>query len=314
MKKVNKRVGSGFSATGLLRRAGRKVLRTVRRKADRVRMNQRAKSFYRTIPSAEVDAAVAAAQAKDALLVTIAFNRPDLLELQAELLNQHFLDPYHLVVGDNSPSPDSRQEIRRVCEHLGVSYVPIPPNPSTDPSRSHGLALTWVHRNVLERADVAYFGYLDHDIFPIRDVSYRDVVAAQGAYGHFRRAGRYLYYWPGLHFVANDYFARGNADFRPTWFGDVYADTGASNWKRYYSKLETNDLACFELENVVADDVTRPFDERTAQHSLQEAAFTLFDRDWLHLVNGSNWAGLDTDQKTAWLHAALSSTKEGGLA
>jgi len=70
---------------------------------------------------------------------------------------------------------------------MGVSYLPLPPSPATTPSMSHGLALNWIHRNIVERVEVDYTGYLDHDIFPIADCSYKSVVLRQGTYGHSQR-------------------------------------------------------------------------------------------------------------------------------
>lgn len=278
--------------------------------ARRVLVYPKVRAFYSTIDARAVEAAVQEGRGKQALLITVAFNRADLIQWQAELLNEHFLDAYHYVVADNSPVGPQRQAIRSVCDEMGATYIPLPPNPATGASLSHGLALNWVHRNVVEQADVDYVGYLDHDIFPIQDVSYRDITRSQRTFGHFQRAGQFHFYWPGLFFFASDFFRKGTADFRPVRLKGIYIDTGGGNWGRYYSRLHPESLSCFKLEDVWAHDPTAGFDKKSTHQTLQESAFTLFDRNWVHLVNGSNWAGLDTRAKTDHLRALLVETKQ----
>lgn len=276
----------------------------LKRNVPRALQAPRIWAFYRTSNPEQVWAGVEACEGKEAMLLTVAFNKPELIELQAKSLQRYFRDPYQLIVADNSSDANVRQEVQSICRSVGATYISLPPNPARNGGDSHGLALNWVHRHVIEKApaSIAYVGLLDHDIFALRAVSYRDIIQAQRAYGHFQRWGDYRIYWPGLHFFAVDYFSQG-ADFRPHSFGNLSADTGAGNWHHYYSNIDIDSLRCFTLEDAWAKDINRSFQKEWG--SKQEAAVTFFDRDWVHLVNGSNWAGVDMESKMEWLQAFL---------
>ncbi len=119
--------------------------------------------------------------------------------------------------------------------------------------------MNWVHRNILSRADTEYFGFLDHDVFPLRAVSYRDLIRQQRSYGTFQTAQRYRFYWPGLCFFATDYFRHGGANFLPVMFGETYGDTGAGNWSRHYRQLDVGTMRSFALRDVWAANPERPY-------------------------------------------------------
>ncbi len=300
------------SAVALGRRIAGPPVRSLRRRWRRAKRTvaplleyRGIRSFYRDMDKAEVDAAIAACRGKDALLITVAFNRPDLIELQSRSLRAHFTDSYQLVVVDNSPKAELREQIRRVCLNSGASYISLPRNPAKNGGDSHGLALNWAQRNLVAHAGTLYVGHLDHDIFALRDVSYSETIRTQKVYGHFQNWSGYKFFWPGLCFFASNFFDPERSDFRPKWFGDVYADTGAGNWLLYYSKMDVEGVKCFELKDVWADDITREFDKKGSGRSQQEAAFTLFDQDWVHLVNGSNWANVEMEGKIDRLRALL---------
>lgn len=103
----------------------------------------------------------------DVLIVTIAFNNPFIIELQAYLLKQFLRDAYKQIVLDNSMSPIAREQIQRICQHKNLSYVGLPCNHYSGKSHSysHGIALNWaVH--FLRRYKAPFIAFFDHDIFP----------------------------------------------------------------------------------------------------------------------------------------------------
>lgn len=283
-------------------RLARKALRRSRGAWSRGLVRLREPVFLRQdARSEEALRAVASADDKVALLVTVAFKRADLIEAQADLLRRFYDDSYTHVVVDNSPDGSWRDEIREVCKEAGSYYVPLPRNPAKKASYSHGFALNWAYRNIIREASVQYFGFLDHDIFPFRPVSYQEIVQLQGSIGHFQRSREYFFYWPGLVFFRKDFFSDGDVDFKPCTLGGVYLDTGGANWAAYYSRMSTSELDVFDIHDVWADEPSAKFDKRAATKTMQEAAFTILDERWVHLVNGSNWAGTDMEGKTGRL-------------
>jgi hypothetical protein len=232
----------------------------------------------------------------------VAFNRAELVGWQAERLSRFFTDSFVYVVADNSSDLDSRDRIRATCAAANAHYVSLPPMPtSLTPPQSHGLALNWIHHNISKRSRACYIGYLDHDIFPMQPVGYADIIEQQGSYGRIQRRGAFCYYWPGLMFVSRKFFGR-RANFLPRMLGPVgeasavYGDTGAGSW-RYSSRSRHPEPPRFFQEEYVKDLESEPVAAVEGEDALPESRLEVFDREWLHLVNGSNWAGVDMEAK-----------------
>lgn len=293
------------------RTAGKAGWRSARRTVSKLIRAPQILRFYRSgATSAPVKESIGRSEGRDALLVTVAFNRADLIALQAEAFAKWFTDSYFHLVVDNSSEMAVRDEIRAVCRAAGSGYISLPANPALRGSWSHGLALNWVHRNVTRNSGAKYVGYLDHDIIPFRCVAYRGIIDAQGVYGHPAFQGPYYYYWPGLVFYSVGYFDRGAPDFRPATIGGYGLDTGGGNCARYYSRLATAP-SVMHREDVWAEDLGRAFDPANdGGASIQEVGVHIFDRSWVHLVNGSNWKGIAMDEKNARLRTLLQRCRE----
>jgi len=104
------------------------------------------------------------------LYVSIAFERPEVIQLQAELMQKHCVGGVYIVV-DNSNSRLKASKIRDVCLNNNVLYLKLPNTLTNHPNRSHSLALQWIYQNIICELEVIGFGFLDHDIMPIRQVS-----------------------------------------------------------------------------------------------------------------------------------------------
>ena len=91
-------------------------------------------------------------------LVTIAYNKEDLIRKQIELVKSYVTDvDYHYVVVDNSPNKEKRRLIKDVCMENGVEYVPVPRYIDRLISTrlfgygiSHGAALNWMFYKYLQ--------------------------------------------------------------------------------------------------------------------------------------------------------------------
>lgn len=221
---------------------------------------------------------------RDGLVATVAFNRPDLTRWQIHLVRRHLAEANAFIVFDNSSDPRQRDEIRAACAETGVPYVALPAN-GFRTSRSHGAALNWIFRNYISRAEPAFFGFLDHDIFPIEPVSIRAKLEGHGVYGVPRNdtpteGGWFL--WAGYCFFAGKY-ARQRLDFFPT---ERYAmDTGGGNWPLIYRDIPAADVQIAEISWARAG----------AGDSMFEDFFQIVD-GWLHVVNASHWKQTRSDR------------------
>lgn len=226
----------------------------------------------------------------DGLVATVAFNRPDLTRWQVRLVGKFLAERSAFVVYDNSPDPAKRAEIRAICADAGVPYIALPANRFRN-SRSHGAAMNWIFANHVRRDRPAFFGFLDHDIFPIEPVSLVDKLGRHSIYG-LRRSdtptpdGWFL--WAGYCFFAAKY-ARQNLDFMPT---ERYTmDTGGGNWPLIFRDIAAKDVRFAELDWHRVGDGDNMYDD----------FFQLLD-GWLHVSNASHWRDPHSDRSRELLN------------
>lgn len=170
-------------------------------------------------------------------LVAISFNNPEAITKQAELIAEHLTEPYAYTVVDNSSDTAARIAIAAFCKQRGIGYVGLPPNPFSghNPSMSHGVALNWAYRHFVKPRAAAYFGFLDHDILPLKPRNLIPVLGQQGLYGlHQERSGTW-YLWPGYCFYSRTWADAKQLDFRP----QSGLDTGGANARWYTADAKT---------------------------------------------------------------------------
>ena len=249
-------------------------------------------------------------------LITVSFNNPKVIKYQINLIRKFAKGNYTIIICDNSNVREKAEAIKKVCEDLNVTFVRV--NPKKNPngySDSHGLALNWIYENVVKKRE-NNFAFLDHDIFPVKNINIEDYVKEQDFYGHKNRSHKdtllnkgMWYIWPGLSFFKYDVLKNKNANFGK-WrrFGFlkikvVGADTGSANWPVLYSKYDTDKLkfANTSFWNIrkncaVKDDEIRAL----AQTDLIQ----YFDNEnWLHMIDGSEWQ--DSKGKTEMVYEML---------
>jgi len=235
------------------------------------------------------------------VLAVIAFNNPELIRYQHSLIKLNVMDPFFYVVVDNSSDQRSRKEILDYCKDSGVPYIQCPKNPFSV-SWSHALVLDWFVRNFVKPKKVRYFGFLDHDIFPIRPTSILSVLRKQPIYGSMSwlpKDSHVWYLWSGFCFYDFQRIPTRSLDFTPgTWRNTDYTitDSGGSNWKGLYSKLNREEL-------VFADNKRVKFRDR---EDIEESDYLDYHGDWVHTIDGSYWKEIkDKNGKDAYIRRML---------
>jgi hypothetical protein len=171
------------------------------------------------------------------LLITIAYNYPDVIGQQIPLVKKHVRDCIH-VIADNSSNPVAAGTIRDLAGSHGSQYVRIPSFEWESPNASHSHALNWTWWNVIRPAGPAAFGFIDHDIFPVRAT---DPFAPLAGYPVAGRVwdgqfdGRW-HLWAGFCFFRTDYVNGRRLNFALDFYGGL--DTGGRNWKPLYRHLD----------------------------------------------------------------------------
>jgi hypothetical protein len=229
------------------------------------------------------------------LLITIAFNNSEFIHYQILLLKKYFRDEFSHCIVDNSSDGNQKSAIKNCCISNDVSYYDVPPNPYKN-TKSHGAAMHWAYFQLIKKFSFRYFGFLDHDIFPIAEFCLKDKLE-QGIFGRVIHAYHekgyqeiatdevpYWSLWAGLCFFES---ARLKACFPWTFnffskhFPEGYfLDTGGGLWNLLYSKLNyPSNSASFEEVEI----------DKFFGDGNQQEKFEILDRSWVHFVSLSNW-------------------------
>lgn len=160
------------------------------------------------------------------LIITVVYNRADMVAHQLRLLPKYLTDPFQHIVVDNSRDNSARKSVAQLCEHYQVGYVSLPKNFYTHASNSHGLALNWIYQHLIKAFNPDYFGFLDHDIFPIRSHSILEHLITQPIYGQKDTRKNVWYLWPGFSFYQTSLLENIHVNFKPGMINDTMVDTG----------------------------------------------------------------------------------------
>lgn len=203
--------------------------------------------------------------------LVIAYEQPWAVEWLVRMAARNF-ENAHLLIFDNSKSVRARREIERVCGENGTPYLPLPPNPTRHPNRSHGMAMTWVFYNVVLALKPRVFAYLDHDLIPMEKIEFSRILGDQPLYGALNAGGWNTWsLWAGC--CLYSFLETGGLplNFLNDFSNEL--DTGGRNWPWLYRNYDPERLrfALSELRQI-----RDPLDGSIRTVSI-------VDRKWLHI-------------------------------
>jgi hypothetical protein len=208
------------------------------------------------------------------VLQVVAFEQPDVLDFSLKMAGRHLADAT-IIVFDNSRCAEARIEIERVCRNRSVPYLALPPNPTSHPNRSHGLAMTWIWHNVVKAIRPAISGFIDHDVIPLQKVELAKILKRQPFYG-VPYVGKCAWsLWAGFCFYGFVEVASLPLNFMNDFSRGV--DTGGRNWKCLYKTHDYRKLQFAELRfyDVLGDLAGQP------------GELEVIDQSWLHIGGGN---------------------------
>ena len=174
------------------------------------------------------------------IISIIAFEQPLVLGWLLALCKV-YLSEFEILVFDNSLRSELRKDIEEVCRKHGARYLALPPNRTRHVNRSHGLAMSWVYHRIVRHIKPRYFGYLDHDMLPIGNISIIDKLQRQPVYGVANPGNNnYWNLWAGYCFF--DYAQIGERPLNFLYDFTRYLDTGGRNWDVLYKGLDIKNL------------------------------------------------------------------------
>lgn len=226
------------------------------------------------------------------LIATVGFNSVKLIEYQNKFVKKKLVGQKNKLVyfvADNSHDEEKSCEIRKYCNMNSIPYVRLSKSPYIGTevgSESHGLALDWICKNVVNKyKNIKVIGFVDHDCFPISKSCDRlwNAVDKQGFYGLRQERGDYWYLWPGFTFIDVSKIDISSVDFCPNGKGD----TGSGIGDFVLEYLRANHMQESEIE--FPDQVyVELLDKKMSQYT-QDTCIEVFDGEFVHLMNGSNW-------------------------
>ncbi len=229
-------------------------------------------------------------------IYVIAFNNLKAIELLHNKMKLYLKDPYVLIIVDNSNSTVVSNHLYAFAKKYTINYLKLPAQPFFKLSSSHGLALNWVYMNLIKRREGQYFGFIDHDVFPVSRVNLISKLSNQLFYGvrhyavsNFNRniwdsnSPSFWYLWPGFAFFNYELVKNIKFDFMPKVINGHIFDTGGGLFQEFYANPKYN-----------SDDIT--FVKWDRIYSQRGKVVDVFDEKWIHTLNGSNWRGLDVDE------------------
>lgn len=215
-------------------------------------------------------------------IITVAFNNVELIRLQERFLRKYVSDKYTHIVVDNSTDPVVRKQLFSFCAENGVAYLGMPKNwlNRIGSSYSHAMALNYIYRHVICFRRPWAFGQIDHDLFPIREISLMDKLKDQPLYGPLRLRGTCWYLSAIMSFFRFEFTEGKRVDFMPVTPDKIYLDSGGGNWYDLYSRLDLHSLQ-------FPDECIESIRKGGNRHS---DSLEFFDgKCWLHTINGSCW-------------------------
>lgn len=219
-------------------------------------------------------------------IITVAFNNAQIIPFHIEYVKKYWLDDHTHIIADNSSDQNCANLIRDYCKENGVCYIRMPKNYLNiiGGSYSHATALNWIYKHIISKRCPAFFGFTDHDLFPIKPISLIQTIQSQHIYGPIRvrgGEGKYWYLSAILCFFDREYVRDKKMDFMPVNYGNdnsSYLDTGGGNWLRLYSKEDQSKIVfCKERMEKIGEGNDRHNDY-----------VEIFDDVFLHTINGAD--------------------------
>ncbi|MEO8004761.1 MAG: hypothetical protein ABI771_07635 [Betaproteobacteria bacterium] len=233
------------------------------------------------------------------IALVIAFEQPWYLDWLLHMANVNLADTKVLVF-DNSKSDSKRSEIEEVCASNRAPYLALPANATKHVNRSHGMAMTWVYYNVVRAIEPRIFGFIDHDLIPVRPATIADKLADQPFYG-LVNVGKLEFWslWAGYCFFEFGATKELSLNFLYDFSRDL--DTGGRNWDSLYRQFDRSKMRIASSQNV---SMTVP-----AMANARQVQWV--DRSWLH-VGGVSYNESETPRDKIEFFRALENTLRQG--
>lgn len=215
------------------------------------------------------------------LVISIAFERPETIQLQLENAKAYITDAT-LIVIDNSKSPEARKQIQQLCEQFHTPYFALPDNPTRHANRSHAMAMQWCYENIVSDLKPDSFAFIDHDLIPMKPIKISQVLHKQDFYGvAWNNQYNVWQLWAGYCFF--DYKKVAHRKLNFLYDFSLKLDTGGRN---YHTLYRYYDQSAMHFASNFLVDVFQPSNDREQQ-------LQIIDDTWVHLRGAGHVEGFE---------------------
>ncbi|MDF0605915.1 hypothetical protein HZU77_009645 [Neisseriaceae bacterium TC5R-5] len=216
------------------------------------------------------DSLLATLSGSEHLALVVAFEQPWALDWQLRMAQLH-LPGVRWVVFDNSRRLELRRQIAAVCDRNAVPYLALPLNLTRHVNRSHGMAMSWIYKNVIEYIQPRSFAFIDHDMIPVLPNHYPEQLLTQPLYGLPNSSPWAWHLWAGYCAFNFDFTRNKKLNFLYDFSNGL--DTGGRNWPAIYSTVDRTQLHLAE----------RVFLEVAAPERQSRPLVEIIDETWFHI-------------------------------
>jgi len=241
-------------------------------------LNKRKAKKYLAITAEELGFVMPHHDPRSIFIITTAFNNSHVIKHQARLIDKNLRDKFVHIIVDNSDDAESSRRIKTICKEFSRPYIKLPQNAHGRGSNSHALALNWCMRQLILKLKPAYFGFIDHDIYPVKKEELVSLLEKQTIFGLKQERGQIWYLWPGLCFFKYDENIVRDLDFSPGEINGVSVDTGGRLYGNLYSKLDPENIS-FPTQSY----------ENLREGNVFQSDKVEYIGNWMHSFNGSYW-------------------------
>jgi hypothetical protein len=265
--------------------------------------------------------------AKNILIMTHSFNRPDFIEIQDKTFKKFLKDDYTFVVFNDAPQEEVAQQIIETCNRLNLSCIRIPQS-IHDAPYLHRWPGENYHHPCVRCANVVQFSLdtlgfdhdgivmiIDSDMFLVKEFSVQEFLDDFDIAGvpQSRQHPEYIieYIWNGLVFFNMQTLPdRKTIDFNCGKIDGIGVDVGGQTYHYFKdhpeAMLKRIDNHYFPSDLVVSETI----DEKIKflfSHGCSNFEFLIRD-SFFHYRGGGNWNNQSKEyheKRTAVLHAFI---------
>lgn len=238
-------------------------------------------------------------------LITVSFNNPIIIDYQIKLFKKFLKGNYCHIICDNSNMEEHAKQIKEVCVKNNITYIHCEPQKVPHGfSDSHGIALNWIYKEVIQKRK-NNFAFLDHDIFPIKEVNIESYLENSELAGRVDEISGIWYLWPGFSFFRYELLKDIKTNFRRYRKWNIFkvpiVDTGSGNWYPLYSKYDIQKVnrVHFSGWNIV-DNKPTTFEEAKGSFIQEKLVDYSTDKIWFHSICGAEWRNVKGKNKIVY--------------